>query len=85
MTAPDVREMVAAGRLTTDVETAGALLGLGRTRSFELARTGELPGVRKLGRRYLVSVAELLDFLGVPFPDLCGSHDKRHDAGTVRP
>jgi hypothetical protein len=67
MTAPDVRELVAAGRLTVSVPEAGAILGLGRTRSFELARDGALPGVRKLGERYFVSTVELLAWLGCDY------------------
>jgi hypothetical protein len=53
--------------MTTDLPTAAAVLGIGRTLAFDLARTGQFP-VRliRLGRRVLVPVPELLDFLGVP-------------------
>lgn len=77
-TPPDVRALVAQGRLATDVETAGAILGRGRTRAFEMARDGSLPGVRKLGHRYVVSLAELCAFLAVPFPAL-GVEGVNHD------
>ena len=42
-------------RLTLTVEEACRLLGLGRTLGYELARRGDLPGVIRLGRRWLVS------------------------------
>jgi hypothetical protein len=53
--------------MTTDLPTAAAVLGIGRTLAFDLARTGQFP-VRliRLGRRLLVPVPDLLDFLGVP-------------------
>jgi hypothetical protein len=53
-------EAVRAPRHDTDVETAGAILGIGRTKAYELARSGEFPVVViKVGRRYLVSVPAL--------------------------
>jgi hypothetical protein len=50
--------------MTTDVETAGAILGIGRTKAYELAKNGEFPAVViKVGRRYIVSVPALLALL----------------------
>jgi hypothetical protein len=50
--------------MTTDVETAGAILGIGRTKAYELAKSGEFPAVViKVGRRYIVSVPALLALL----------------------
>jgi hypothetical protein len=44
-----------------------AVLGIGRTLAFDLARSGRFPvRVIRLGRRVLVPVAELLEFLAVP-------------------
>ena len=40
---------------TITVEQAAALLGIGRGLAYELAKRGELPGVLKLGGRYVVS------------------------------
>jgi len=59
-------EAVARLGLTTDVETAASILGIGRTKGYALARSGEFP-VRlvRVGRRYLVPVTALLDLLGV--------------------
>ena len=53
-----------ANCLTFTVEEAAELLGIGRSLAYELARSGELPGCRKLGGRYIVSRAALLAFLG---------------------
>jgi hypothetical protein len=40
--------------LTTDVETAGAILGIGRTKAYELAKTNQFPvPLIRAGRRYL--------------------------------
>lgn len=51
--------------LTTDVETAGAILGIGRTKAYDLAKTGEFPvPLLRAGRRYLVPVPALLRLLG---------------------
>jgi hypothetical protein len=50
---------------TTDVETAGAILGIGRSKSYELARSGRFPvRIVRIGRRYLVSIPSILDLLG---------------------
>ena len=60
-----VRELGA----TTDVETAGAVLGIGRTKAYELARTGAFPiTLIRAGRRYVVPVPALLALLGVTVP-----------------
>jgi len=51
---------------TTDIETAGAILGIGRSKSYELARSGEFPvRVLRIGRRYLVSIPAILALLDV--------------------
>lgn len=51
------------GRVTVSVEEAARLLGLGRSAAYEAARRGELP-TRRLGRRLLVPVPTLLEWLG---------------------
>lgn len=51
--------------MTCGIETAGSILGIGRTVSYRLAREGQWPTpIRKVGGRYLVTVKGLLDFLG---------------------
>jgi hypothetical protein len=50
--------------LTTDIETAGAILGVGRTKAYELARTGQFPvKVLRIGKRYVVPVPAILRLL----------------------
>ena len=52
--------------LTTDIETAGSILGIGRTKAYELARSGNFPvKVLRNGNRYLVSVPAILRALDV--------------------
>jgi hypothetical protein len=52
------------GSVTT-IETAGAILGVGRTKAYELARTGSFPvPVIRVGRSYRVPVPPLLALLG---------------------
>ena len=54
-----------ATRPTITIEEAASLLGIGRTAAYEAARRGQLP-TRRLGRRLLVPVPALLDWLGRP-------------------
>jgi hypothetical protein len=50
--------------MTTSVETAGAVLGIGRSKAYALARQDEFPvKTLRVGRRYLVSVPALLRML----------------------
>ena len=44
------------------VEEVASLLGLGRTAAYEAARRGQIPS-RRLGRRVIVPVAALLEWL----------------------
>jgi hypothetical protein len=53
----------------TDVVSAGKALGMGRTRSYELARAGSFPcRVVRVGKTYHVPTADLLALLGVTMP-----------------
>ena len=52
-------------RITLSVEEVASLLGLGRTATYEAARRGQLPS-RRLGRRVVIPVPALLEWLGVP-------------------
>lgn len=47
------------GRATVNVETAAAVLGISRDLAYRLAANGALPGLLKLGGRYVVSVPQL--------------------------
>ncbi len=57
---PDIQN-----RATISVEEAGTLIGVGRSAAYEAARSGQLP-TRRLGRRLLVPVPALLEWLGLP-------------------
>ena len=50
-------------RTTLTVEEVASLLGLGRTAAYEAARRGEIP-CRRLGRRIIVPVPALREWLG---------------------
>ena len=51
--------------MTTDVATAGAILGIGRSKAYELAKSGEFPvSILRIGRRYLVPTSAILALLG---------------------
>jgi excisionase family DNA binding protein len=52
-----------AERATLTVEETATLLGLGRTAAYEAARRGDFP-TRRLGRRVIVPVPALLEWLG---------------------
>ena len=57
----------------TNLVTAGRALGLGRTKAYELARSGQFPcPVIRAGRTWLVPVAGLLAVLGLPVPGAPG-------------
>jgi hypothetical protein len=59
----DVGELPAV----TDLVTAGKALGLGRTKAYQLARTGQFPcPVIRAGKTYLVPTVGLRAVLGLP-------------------
>lgn len=62
-TRPRIDQVV--GQATITIEQAAKLLGLGRTAAYEAARRGEFP-TRRLGRRLVVPVPALLEWLGAP-------------------
>ncbi|MBC9005735.1 helix-turn-helix domain-containing protein [Micromonospora aurantiaca] len=52
--------------VTTDVETAAAILGIGRTTAYALARNNQFPvRLLRVGRRYLVPVQAILNLLAM--------------------
>lgn len=61
---PSLDALALDGRLTVTVEEAAKLLGLGRSAAYEAARRGDLPS-RRLGRRVVVPVPLLLEWLGI--------------------
>jgi excisionase family DNA binding protein len=65
--APSIDLESIASRTTITVEEAASLLGIGRSAAYDAARRGQLP-TRRLGRRLLVPVPALLDWLGASSP-----------------
>lgn len=58
------RERVLSLGSTTSVETAGAVLGIGRTLAYQLAANGDFPvTVFRAGHLYRVPVGALVDLL----------------------
>lgn len=58
-------EDLAARSLTTDLVTAGAAFGMGRSTAYDLHRRGEFPvEVLRLGRLLRVRTADLVRALG---------------------
>jgi excisionase family DNA binding protein len=51
------------GRSTCSVDTAAAVLGIGRSTAYSAAHDGSLP-VLRVGNRLLVPVAKLMRMLG---------------------
>ena len=49
---------------TMTINEAANLLGISRGLAYDLARRGELPGCRRLGKRYLVVRKQLDRWLG---------------------
>ncbi|WP_433252782.1 DNA-binding protein [Actinomadura nitritigenes] len=67
LTAAEIRALPAV----VDLVTAGRALGMGRTKSYELARAGRFPcPVLRVGRSYLVPTAGLLTLLGLDHSQL---------------
>lgn len=53
-------------RPTVDLATAASMLGIGRTASYELVRTGQFPvRILRIGRVIRVPTAPLLQLLGL--------------------
>lgn len=51
--------------MTTDLETAAEIIGIGRTLAYELAKHKSFPvRLLRLGRRVVVPITDLLDYLG---------------------
>jgi hypothetical protein len=68
-----IRVTIAQLRATTtvDLTTAAAALGMGRTKAYELARSGGFPcRVLRIGEVYRIPTAGLLELLGVAAEDL---------------
>lgn len=61
---PPTLDEIRAWGATTDIVNAGIVFGIGRNKSYELARSGEFPvRVIRIGKTYRVVVGELVAFL----------------------
>ena len=72
--------------VVVDLVTAGSVLGMGRSASYELARRGDFPvPVLRIGHRYRVVTAHLTQLLS-PTPDAPGFdvHAAVHDPRSTR-
>lgn len=81
--------------LTLTVEEAAGLLGIGRTMAYSLARSGDLPGVVKLGHRFVVARSVLLAAIGEterppakaegrPGPHIVPGKEQPHETARVK-
>lgn len=62
-----IRDLVEAGRLTATADECARLIGLSRAATYAGIRSGDIPS-RRVGRRVLVPLGDLCEWLGVPFP-----------------
>jgi hypothetical protein len=61
--------------LTTDLNTAAEIIGIGRTLAYDLAKKGNFPvRILRIGGRVLVPVPELLRYVGASSEDRSESH-----------
>lgn len=64
------RDELLALPAVVDIRTAGTVLGIGRSKAYELAQAGAFPvRVLRLGAAYRVATAELLELIGIKVPD----------------
>jgi excisionase family DNA binding protein len=62
--------------VTIDLMTAAQILGIGRTKAYQLARSNEFPClIIRVGDLYRVSTADLLRLLGTSAEPGCPSQD----------
>jgi hypothetical protein len=78
MSAPPKPTLADAGSLppTISVPVAAKWLSLGRGTAYQLARDGRLPGVLRLGSRYVVATAPLLRAIGIEPPKSNGKESQ---------
>ena len=70
-------EEIRALGVRTDLETAASVFGLGKTKAYELARSGNFPSpVLRIGNKYVVLVTPMLRALGIE--DAAGAETGGH-------
>ena len=84
MRVPSITQL-RAGPPSTDLMTAAAVLGIGRTRAYALARDSQFPvPVIRIGSTYRVPVAALLDLLGISETDPVPAGHRTEPAAPAR-
>jgi hypothetical protein len=74
-------EQIRALGTRTDLVTAGRILGIGRSKCYQLARAGRFPvPVIRHGHRYVVPVAPILALLGLDLQPQATSTSRADDA-----
>jgi hypothetical protein len=78
LTAAEIRSLPA----TIDLVTAGRVFGIGRTKAYQLARTGEFPcRVLRIGSSYRVATADLISALGLTGDRACACAHRPRPGG----
>jgi excisionase family DNA binding protein len=73
---------MATNRAVYTVEETAEILGMGRTRTYEMVRAGEIPA-RKLGNRWVIPKARFHDWLNdVPTGETDPSASAQPDASS---
>jgi hypothetical protein len=68
-----------------DPVTAGRMLGLGRTTTYQLLRQGAFPvPARRVGRTWVIPAAGVLVYLGLPVGGGCGCGAREKTDTRVR-
>lgn len=79
---PFTRDQLHALPTVVNLLTAARALGIGRTKAYQLAQTGQFPcRVLRVGRSYHVPTAGLLQLLGVSH---LHEHTPGHEETTTR-
>jgi excisionase family DNA binding protein len=50
-------------RKTLSIEEAAKVLGISRTYAYQQAREGKMPGCRRIGNRFIVSIKKLDEYI----------------------
>lgn len=76
-------EQIRALGTRTDLVTAGRILGIGRSKSYQLTRAGRFPvPVIRHGHRYVVPVAPILALFGLDAQPSTASKSRSNDGAT---
>jgi excisionase family DNA binding protein len=54
---------VAIERKTLSIEEAATVLGISRTYAYQQANAGSMPGCKRIGNRFVVSIKQLNEYI----------------------